>query len=1155
MAQQKKNNRSKPSPKYSAGTLELRFVIGLILVALGVLVFLAAGLQLKGSAFDSIRALFCGLCGGVTVLFPVIPIWGGVLMILSTQKKTSPRELLLVSGLYLALAAGLTLVMHTAYNGKNMSLMDYLLNLNATKYNPADSYQLFLSRGWELGRKGTGGGGLGMLLAWPIWKTIGIIPGVLLLVLLCIGDGLLLFRVDVKKLFGQARQKAKVRDQQKQQEQDALRQQELLWQQQQAAAGQQSMQPVYQDNPPPVDQWGAQPQQPNAPAWQTQQPYRPPQRTAPYQGTEQNGFQPTQGEQYVPVTSADMIYEQADYTQALQQEQSTTQTGRIGGIFGRRGEKQGKVKASPAGETWQNPNAPRRASFPPEEPVQQTQPTWQNSTQPMQPVQQTQPTWQNSTQPMQPVQQTQPTWQGNTQPMQPVQQTKPTWQNSTQPMQPVQQAQPTWQGNTQPMQPVQQTKTTWQNSTQPMQPVQQSQPMRQHTPQPAQQPRQSGARPQSAYQPPRASARAGAENCARQDTWQEDNNYAAPSWRDDGATTIRQATGRYHAVPSAPADAAVNEETPITRKLHQMQQTREIEPEQSRNSGRHAPVNTQLRMEQAAPQSLRDDTPPWEDRPSRRQQAAQQERVPVPHLQTEPPKDAWKPELKLPPRRSDLPEEEEEKPEELPYIYPNYALIKMPEPASSETAEEDALRSRRLEETLQSFKVPAKVKHVTHGPAISRFELEIASGIRVNKITDLDRNIAMNMEVKSVRIEAPIPGKSLVGVEVPNHRVSKVTLREVLDTPAMQAAKSPLCVALGKDIAGTPIICDLAKMPHLLIAGATGSGKSVCVNAMINSILFRASPKEVRMILVDPKVVELQCYNNIPHLLIPVVSDPHKAAGALEWAVAEMMERYNKFKEKGVREITGYNNKLEDGEEYMPRIVIIIDELADLMMTCRKDVEERICRLAQLARAAGIHLVVATQRPSVDVITGLIKANIPSRIAFKVSSYVDSRTILDRPGAEKLLGYGDMLYLPNGEFTPIRVQGCFLTDEEVNNITDFIRRANPSEYDPNVIEQLESMQSGNNSELAVDEITSSEDDSNSDANLLQQAIEMTVQDGQTSTSMLQRRLRIGYARAGRLVDEMEKRGVVSQKDGAKPRMCLISREEFELLKQDGSLEE
>ena len=1154
MAQQKKNNRSKPSPKYSAGTLELRFVIGLILVALGVLVFLAAGLQLKGSAFDSIRALFCGLCGGLTILFPIIPIWGGVLMILSTQKKTSPRELLLVSGLYLGLAACLTLVMHTAYNGQNMSLMDYLLNLNATKYNPADSFQLFLSRGWELGRKGTGGGGLGMLLAWPIWKTIGIVPGVILLVLLCIGDGLLLFRVDVKKLFGQVQQKAKARDQQKQQEQDALQQRQLQWQQdvlrqQQAAEEQQRMQaaqqmPVYHDNPPPVDQWGAQPQ-PSAPVWQSQQVYMPPQMAAPYQTTEQNGFQPTQGEQYVPVTSADMIYEQADYTQALQQEQNTNKTGKLGGIFGRRGEKQGKVQHSATGETWQNPDAPRRASFPPEQPAQQPQPTWQGNTQPMQSVQQPQSTWQGNTQPVQPVQQTQPTWQSNTQPMQPVQQTQPTWQSNTQPMQPVQQTQPTWQSNTQPMQPVQQTPPTWQGNTQP---VQQAQPRQTNT-QPVRQ-------PQSAYQPARSSRTMSAENRTQQDTWQEPNNYATPSWRDDGATTIRQATGRYHAVPAAPAETEANEETPITRKLHQMQQTHEIEPEQSHAAHRRTPVNTQLRMEQVPPQSIADDnTLPWEERPSRRQQAAQQEKVPVPRLQTEPPKDAWKPELKLPPRRDDLPEEEEEKPEEIPYIYPNYALIKMPEPASSETAEEDALRSRRLEETLQSFKVPAKVKHVTHGPAISRFEMEIASGIRVNKITDLDRNIAMNMEVKSVRIEAPIPGKSLVGVEVPNHRVSKVTLREVLDTPAMQAAKSPLCVALGKDIAGTPIICDLAKMPHLLIAGATGSGKSVCVNAMINSILFRASPKEVRMILVDPKVVELQCYNNIPHLLIPVVSDPHKAAGALEWAVAEMMERYNKFKEKGVREITGYNSKLKDGEEYMPRIVIIIDELADLMMTCRKDVEERICRLAQLARAAGIHLVVATQRPSVDVITGLIKANIPSRIAFKVSSYVDSRTILDRPGAEKLLGYGDMLYLPNGEFTPIRVQGCFLTDEEVNNITDFIRRANPSEYDPNVIEQLESMQSGNNGDLAVDEITSGDDDSNSDANLLQQAIEMTVQDGQTSTSMLQRRLRIGYARAGRLVDEMEKRGVVSQKDGAKPRMCLISREEFELLKQDGSLEE
>ncbi len=1060
MAQQKKNSRGKQSPKYSAGTLELRFVVGLVLVALGVLIFLAAGLRLEGSVFEAIRALFCGMCGSVTILFPVIPIWGGVLLILSTQKKTSPRELLLVSGLYLIIATCMTLVVSTSYNGQNMSLMDYLLNLNATRYNPADSFQLFISRGWELGRKSTGGGALGMLLAWPMWKTIGIIPGIVVMALLAIGDAILLFRVDVKKLFNQAQQQAQQRSLQKQKVQDDLRQKELAWEQQHATEGQwnQPSQPQYEYTPP-IDQWGAQPQvQENN--WQPQQQYAQPRPVTSSQMTGPSGFRPTAQEQFVQASPEDMIYEQADYTAALNRRQSAEPRKKASSIFGR------KTDSGEHADQPQRENAPRRATF------QQDQPPMQR---------------QNQTQPVQPVQPQQ------------------TWQNQTQPVQPVQPQQ------------------TWQNQAQPAQ--------RQTNPQPM---------------------RPAVTHTQQNDSWSDDSRYSTASWREDGSTQpMRQVTGRYHAMPQQTANAEhIDEETPITRKLHQMQQPREIEPDLSRPSTRQAPANTQLRMRENTP--AQDDTPPWEERPSRQTQSAP---VAVPHLQMEPPKDAWKPELKLPPRKDDPETAEEEKPAELPYVYPNYALIKIPEPASSETAEEDALRSRRLEETLQSFKVPAKVKHVTHGPAISRFELEIASGIRVNKITDLDRNIAMNMEVKSVRIEAPIPGKSLVGVEVPNHRVSKVTLREVLDTPAMQAAKSPLCVALGKDIAGTPIVCDLAKMPHLLIAGATGSGKSVCVNAMINSILFRASPKEVRMILVDPKVVELQCYNNIPHLLIPVVSDPHKAAGALEWAVAEMMERYNKFQKKGVREISGYNSKLEEGEEYMPRIVIIIDELADLMMTCRKDVEERICRLAQLARAAGIHLVVATQRPSVDVITGLIKANIPSRIAFKVSSYVDSRTILDRPGAEKLLGYGDMLYLPNGEFTPIRVQGCFLTDEEVNNITDFIRRANPSEYDPNVIEQLESMQNANNGEIAVDEITSADDDSNSDANLLQQAIEMTVQDGQTSTSMLQRRLRIGYARAGRLVDEMEKRGIVSQKDGAKPRMCLISREEFEQLKQSGTLEE
>ena len=541
------------------------------------------------------------------------------------------------------------------------------------------------------------------------------------------------------------------------------------------------------------------------------------------------------------------------------------------------------------------------------------------------------------------------------------------------------------------------------------------------------------------------------------------------------------------------------------------------------------------------------ETPPWEDSP------AEAEVVAAPKLQQEPPKDAWKPELKLPPRKNAPQGEQVEMELPPPYVYPGMNLLKASEPQAGINPEEDAIRSQRLEETLQSFKVPAKVRHVTHGPAISRFELELAAGIKVTKVTDLGKNIAMDMAVKSVRIEAPIPGTSLIGVEVPNNKVSTVTLREVLESQPMQEAKSPLVVALGKDIAGTPIVCDLARMPHLLIAGATGSGKSVCINTMINSLLYRCSPREVRMILVDPKVVELQCYNGIPHLLIPVVSDPHKASGALAWAVAEMMDRYKKFQVKGVRAIDGYNAKLEDGEEFMPRIVIIIDELADLMMTCKRDVEDHICRLAQLARAAGIHLVVATQRPSVDVITGLIKANIPSRIAFKVSSFIDSRTILDRVGAEQLLGWGDMLYLPTGAFTPVRVQGCFMSDNEVNRVTDFIRENCEAEYDPNIIEQLDQMEHENGGFPMVDSMESA-DDPNSDTSLLQQCIEMAVQDGQVSTSLLQRRLKVGYARAGRLVDEMEKRGIVSAKDGAKPRMCLISREEFERMKENNELD-
>ncbi|MBQ8159298.1 MAG: DNA translocase FtsK [Clostridia bacterium] len=488
------------------------------------------------------------------------------------------------------------------------------------------------------------------------------------------------------------------------------------------------------------------------------------------------------------------------------------------------------------------------------------------------------------------------------------------------------------------------------------------------------------------------------------------------------------------------------------------------------------------------------------------------------------------------------PADEPAEQEAIPYLFPGTDLLCEPEPPSGISQEEDQFRAQRLEETLASFKVEAHVRHITHGPTISRFELELAQGIKVAKVTDLGANIAMNMAVKSVRIEAPIPGTSLIGVEVPNRKRANVTLLEVLQCDKVVKSSDPLLVPLGRDIAGTPVVCNLAKMPHLLIAGATGSGKSVCINTIITSLLYRCSPDDVRLILVDPKVVELQCYNGIPHLLAPVVSDPHKASGALQWVVEEMMKRYNQFREISVRNIDGYNAKLPPDRKKMPRMVVIIDELADLMMVCKREVEESICRIAQLARAAGIHLVVATQRPSVDVITGLIKANIPSRIAFKVSSFIDSRTILDKPGAEQLLGYGDMLYQPMGEFSPVRVQGCFLRDEEVNAVADFIRSTSESDYDPDFVERLANV--SDDTAMPSFDLTATEDVT-SDGSLLQQCIEIALQDGQVSTSLIQRRLKIGYARAGRLVDEMEKQGIISAKDGAKPRICLISREEYE----------
>lgn len=467
--------------------------------------------------------------------------------------------------------------------------------------------------------------------------------------------------------------------------------------------------------------------------------------------------------------------------------------------------------------------------------------------------------------------------------------------------------------------------------------------------------------------------------------------------------------------------------------------------------------------------------------------------------------------------------------QELPiYHFPPISLLKKVASQHDKEASKKSMNdARKLVETLASFGVDAKVTQIHRGPSVTRYELQPKQGVKVSKIVNLADDIALNLAAPNIRIEAPIPGKAAVGIEVANHRSEIVYLRDVIDSDRFLAFPSKLAFALGKDIAGKPIITDIGKMPHLLIAGATGSGKSVCINTLITSLIYKASPQEVRLIMIDPKVVELSVYNGIPHLLIPVVTDPKKAAGALFWAVNEMTRRYNLFAENNVRDMKGYNDKQLEEKQKLPQIVIIIDELADLMMTGAKEVEDAICRLAQMARAAGIHLVIATQRPSVDVITGVIKANIPSRLAFAVSSGTDSRTILDMTGAEKLLGKGDMLFYPVGESKPIRIQGAFISDQEVESIVTTIK-TEQVDYEQSVLESIEksSVACGNDEdEEAADE-------------LLEKAIDFAVDKEKLSISMLQRYFRIGFNRAARLMDALESRGIVGPDEGSKPRKVL-----------------
>lgn len=477
------------------------------------------------------------------------------------------------------------------------------------------------------------------------------------------------------------------------------------------------------------------------------------------------------------------------------------------------------------------------------------------------------------------------------------------------------------------------------------------------------------------------------------------------------------------------------------------------------------------------------------------------------------------------------------------YKLPSVELLSLPKKKSTaDISGELKENAQRLIETLRSFNVNATITDISRGPTVTRYELKPAAGVRISKITNLADDIALNLAATHVRIEAPIPGKAAVGIEVPNTVKNTVSMRELIDTPEFYEQRSLLSAGIGKDIAGNCVYCDIAKMPHLLVAGTTGSGKSVCMNSIITSILYRAKPDEVKFLMIDPKQVEFSKYANIPHLLVPVVTDPRKAAGALGWAVSEMLQRYQKLSQVGVRDIEGYNKYVQKHEdmESMPKICIFIDEFADLMMAAPKEVEDSVCRLAQMARAVGMHLVIATQRPSVDVITGLIKANISSRIALTVSSQIDSRTILDAAGAEKLLGHGDMLYNPIGASKPLRVQGCFISDEEVEALCYFVKNQGESQYDEEIAKEIEAK--------AVQDKKSSPFEDDGDAEqldvLFDKAVDIVLETGTASTSFLQRKLSVGYARGAKIIDQLEEKGIIGPANGSKGREILINRQQW-----------
>ena len=491
------------------------------------------------------------------------------------------------------------------------------------------------------------------------------------------------------------------------------------------------------------------------------------------------------------------------------------------------------------------------------------------------------------------------------------------------------------------------------------------------------------------------------------------------------------------------------------------------------------------------------------------------------------------------------------------YVFPPVELLSRPvEDNESDIRAEQAANAEKLVDTLRSFGVETRIIHISRGPSVTRYELQPAAGVRISRIANLTDDIALSLATSGVRIEAPIPNKAAVGIEVPNKVRGGVSIRSLLETQEFRSAKSNLTGVLGRDITGEACYMDIAKMPHILIAGTTGSGKSVCLNSLIMSILYKADPKDVRLMMIDPKAVEMKVYNGIPHLLVPVVTDPKKAAGALGWAVQEMLRRYDLLSQYDVRNIAGYNElaALDDSMEYMPQIVIFIDEFADLMMAAPAEVEDSVCRIAQMARAAGMHLVIATQSPRADVITGLIKSNIPSRISLKVANAIESRIILDMQGAERLIGNGDMLFSPTGANKPTRIQGCWVSDKEIKAVTDFLKGKTPVQYDNTIVEEIERQAAlAKQGKKGAAEEQREEEAAETDP-LLPKALEAVVEAGQASTSMLQRRLKLGYSRAARIMDELESHHFIGPADGAKPRAVLITPTQLMEMKARGELD-